>query len=67
MKNENNKRPKICDYMGAPGGKTQLGKKIPPLIKKELKIAKSLEQKARKLLENHRLNKCELLNQGRKN
>ena len=61
------KRPKICDYMGPPGGKTPLGTKIPPLTEKELKIGKSLEKKARKLLEQHRLNRCELLGQARNN
>ena len=49
------KRPKICDYMGPPGGKTPLGTKIPPLTEKELKIGKSLEKKARKLLKKYKL------------
>jgi hypothetical protein len=48
------KRPKICDYMGPPGGKTPLGVKVPPLSKKELKIGKSLEKRARELLKKYK-------------
>ena len=59
------KRPKIRDYMGPPGRKTPLGTKIPPLSKKERQIGINLEKKARKLLEQHRLNRCELLGQGK--
>lgn len=36
--------------MGPPGGKTPLGVKVAPLTKAELKTAKRLETKAKKLL-----------------
>jgi len=61
------KRPKILDYMGPPGWVTPLGQKIPPLTEKEKQMGRSLEKRARKLLEQHRLNRCELLCQGKNN
>lgn len=66
QKTFNKKRPKSVDYLAATGKKTPLGKMSPPLSKKEIKVGLSLEQKVKKILEQHRLNKCYLLNQRKK-
>ena len=47
-------KPKICDYLGPPGGRTPLGTKIPKLTVKERQIGRGLVKKAKALLNKYK-------------